>query len=88
MKMLGLESGSLMVHQKGIFFMCDHDPGEVPRECLCLNLVVPGHLVSVQATNELDDVIVDSQREEGHGTSGIKGVVGDVLGFKYQVWPA
>ena len=60
MKNLGLEAGRLLVWQKGIVAMCEHDPGEAPHEWLSLNLEVPDHIVTAPASNQLDDVAVNA----------------------------
>ena len=82
--MLGLEAGHLLlVRHKGIFAMRDHEPVEVPRDWLCLNVEVPEHLVAVPAANQLDGVAVDTRTEEGHVTIGAKGLGRHILGFEY-----
>ena len=61
--------------------MREYDPREVIYEWFCLQKEVPEHLVTATAANQLDDVTVDYQEEESHGTSGVDGAGGHVLGF-------
>ena len=82
--MLVLESGQLLlVRQKGIVAMRDNDPMEVNHEWFCLHLETTENLVTASKDNHLDDVNVDAQSEEGHGTSGAEGAGKNVLGFEY-----
>ena len=60
-KMLRLESGHLLlVHQKGIAAMHEHETQEIPHEWLCLHMEVPENIVAAPAANNLDDVTVYS----------------------------
>ena len=60
-KMLILEAGHLLlVQQKGIVYMHDHDTQKINHEWLCLRMEVPKHLVAVPVANQLDDVTVSS----------------------------
>ena len=70
--MLGLEAGLLLVRQKWIFAINEHELVEVPHECFLLHVEVPKHIVSAPAANQIDDVHVKAQTEEGHGNSGVQ----------------
>ena len=59
--MLRLEAGHLLlVWQKLIVVMPEHDPQEISHEWLCLHMEVPEHLVTAPAANNLDDFSVYS----------------------------
>ena len=58
-KMLRLEAGHLLlVWQKVIVAMHEHEPREIPHEWLCLYMEIPEHLVVVPAANHTDDVVI------------------------------
>ena len=62
--MLGLDSVHLLlVLQKVIVDMHDHETGEVPHEWFCLHLDVPDNIVTAPASNQLNYVAADSQIE-------------------------
>ena len=58
--MLELESGRLLVRQKGIVAMHEHDLGELPHEWFYLHMEVPEHLVAAPEANQIDDFAVNS----------------------------
>ena len=47
---------------------------------------VAEHLISAPEDDQLDDVAVDTIKEEHHGACDAEGPIGEILGFKYQVW--
>ena len=59
--------------------MADHEFGEISHDWLSLHMEIPQHFVAPPASNESDDVIVDTITEECHGACCPKGSYIDVL---------
>ena len=59
-KMLRLKAGHLLlVRQKGIVAMLEHEPREVPHEWICLHVEVPENIVAEPEANQLEGTAVD-----------------------------
>ena len=58
-KMLGLEAGQLLlVQQKGIVDICEHEQRENSHEWLYLHMDITENLVTVPAANKLDYIAI------------------------------
>ena len=55
---------------------------EVPHEWFFLHVEVSENLLAVPASNQLDDVSVETRAEEGNGTSGAEGEGRHILGLE------
>ena len=62
--------------------MRENEPGELPHEWFCMNMEVPELVVATRAANQIEHAAVNARREESHGTRGVEGSDGYVLGFK------
>ena len=65
--------------------MADHEFGEVSHNWISLHMEIPHHFVTPPASNEADDVIVDSGTEKCHGACCPKGSCRDVMMHEYQM---
>ena len=59
--------------------MDDHEFGVFPHDWFRLHVEIPQHIVTPTASNEADDVIVDSGTEECHGACCPEGSCRDVM---------
>ena len=63
-----------------------HEFGEFTYEWLQLYVQAEEHLINVPVANKLDYVAANEHTEELHDTCCVEGMIGDVLGFEYQIW--
>ena len=68
--------------------MHQHELGEVTHEWFCFYMQVAEHLIYATAADHLDDIAVNDRTYDSHGTCGTEQMIGDIFGFKCQVWAA
>ena len=66
--------------------MYEHELGEVSHERLHLYMQVAGNLITVPVADKLDDVTVNTDIQERHGTCGVERMGREPLGLKCQVF--
>lgn len=64
--------------------MENHRLGVVMHDGECGDVKVSEHGIGLPATDELNEVLVDSGDQKGHGTTRAKGFGGDVVGLEAE----
>ena len=67
--------------------MADHEFGSVPHDRLSLLMEVPHHFVTPLTPNETDDISVNTETKECHGTGHLKVPRRDIFMCETQMGP-